>query len=227
MNRDLMPIAILCRAALLLLLYSKTGMFNATGFVTAGGQSSRMGADKAWLDLDGKAMIEHVIDALAPVTDSVAIIANATEYARLGLPVFADKQTGIGPLEAIRTALASSSTPRIVLVGCDLPFVTAALFNFLLSIAEDHQAVVPVGTDGMLEPLCAVYCSNALPVVTRLIAEGDRKVSRLLDRISTRLVAFDELRHLEGSELFFENINTPEDYRRARRSAQTLQRGNP
>ncbi|MEK6322508.1 MAG: molybdenum cofactor guanylyltransferase [Acidobacteriota bacterium] len=190
-------------------------MIDATGFITAGGRSSRMGTDKAWLELGGRAMIEHVIAALVPVTTSVAIIANGPEYARLGFPVFADEQTGIGPLEAIRTALASSNTSCIVLAGCDLPFVTAELFRFLLSIPGDHQAVVPIGADGKLEPLCAIYRSGALLVVTSLIAQGERKISLLFDRLPTRVVAFEELRHLEGSELFFENVNTPEDYARA------------
>jgi molybdenum cofactor guanylyltransferase len=196
-------------------------MINATGFITAGGRSSRMGTDKAWLELGGRAMIEQVIAALAPVTSGLAIIANNPEYARLGLPVFADEQTGIGPLEAIRTALANSATSRIVLVGCDLPFVSEDLFRFLLNIPGDHQAVVPVGADGRLEPLCAIYSSETLPVVTNLIARGERKISLLFDPISTRFVAFDELRHLKGAQLFFENINTPQDYARALDSLQT------
>src|SRR2546422_10322741 len=153
----------------------RSQMINATGFITAGGRSSRMGTDKAWLELGGRAMIEQVIAALAPVTSSLAIVANSPEYARLGLPVFADQHTGIGPLEAIRTALANSATSRILLVGCDLPFVTEDLFRFLLNLPEEHQAVVPVGPDGRLEPLCAVYSADLLPVVTNLIARGERK----------------------------------------------------
>ena len=199
-------------------------MINATGFITAGGRSSRMGTDKAWLELGGRAMIEKVIAALAPVTSGLAIIANNPEYARLGLPVFADKQPGIGPLEAIRTALANSDTSRIVLVGCDLPFVSEDLFSLLLKIPGDHQAVVPVAADGRLEPVCAIYSTDTLPVVTNLIARGDRKISLLFDLISTRLVTFDELRHLKGAELFFENINTPQDYTRALDSLQTSNR---
>jgi len=195
-------------------------MLDITGFITAGGQSSRMGTDKAWLELGGRAMIEKVIESLAPVTNNIALIANSPAYARLGLPVFADEQTGIGPLEAIRTALANSTTPRIVLVGCDLPFVTADLFTFLSNVPGDHQAVVPVGADGKLEPLCAVYHVDVLPVVTELIARGGRKVSLLFDSVSTRVVPFDELRGLKGSELFFENVNTPQDYARATESVQ-------
>ncbi len=174
-----------------------------------------MGKDKAWLQLAGRPMIEHVIAALQPVTTSVAIIANDPEYARLGFPVFADSQMGIGPLEAIRTTLRNSNSPRTLLVGCDLPFVSPELFKFLLSICGDYDAVVPISADQELEPLCAIYCTRALVVVDELIASGERKVSSLFDRVPTRLVRFGELQHLAGSEIFFENVNTPEDYARA------------
>lgn len=190
-------------------------MNDVAGFVTAGGRSSRMGKDKAWLDLGGRPMIEHVIAALQPVTTSVAIVANDPEYAKLGFPVFADSQMGIGPLEAIRTTLRNSNSSRALLVGCDLPFVSPALFKFLLSIGGDYDAVVPIGADQKLEPLCAIYCTRALVVVDELIASGERKVSSLFDRIPTRFVRFDELQHLAGSEIFFENVNTPEDYAQA------------
>jgi len=187
----------------------------ATGFVTAGGRSSRMGSDKAWLELGGQTMIERVIAAVAPVTSSVAIIANDPQYARLGLPVFADTNRGVGPLEAIRTALVNSSTLRVVLAGCDLPFVTSELFSFLLGLEGGHQTVVPLSREGLLEPLCAVYSTESLAVVTELIASGERKVQWLFDRVPTRFVAFAEINHLSGAELFFENVNTRQEYFRA------------
>ena len=174
-----------------------------------------MGKDKAWLELGGQTLIERVIAALKPVTVSVAIIANSPEYERLGLPVYADTNTGIGPLEAIRTALVNASAPRVLLVGCDLPFLTPELFSFLLGIEGPYEAIVPVGPDERLEPLCAVYSVESLATVTRLIEEGGRKVSLLFERARTRLVPFKEMRHLAGSELFFENVNTPEEYLRA------------
>lgn len=162
-------------------------------------------------------MIEHIVAAVAPVTEKLAIIANSPAYQRLGLPVFTDTYRDIGPLEAIRTALCNTDTPRVILVGCDLPFVTNDLFKLLLSIPGEHCATIPVGADGTLEPLCAVYRREALPAVTELIQQGARKVSLLFDRVQTRLVAFEELRPLNGSSVFFENINTPEDYVRARK----------
>ena len=188
---------------------------NVEGFITAGGLSSRMGSDKALLEIGGRAMIEHIIAALLPVTAKVSIIANNPEYSRLGLPIFADSVTGIGPLEAIRTSLVNAQAPRVALVGCDLPFVTSDLFSYLLDLKGNYQAVVPVGRDEKLEPLCAIYSVDALERVADLINRGERKVSKLFDLVPTRLVSFDELRFLQGSELFFENVNTPEDYARA------------
>jgi molybdopterin-guanine dinucleotide biosynthesis protein A len=174
-----------------------------------------MGKDKAWLELAGRPMIEHVIAALQPVTTSIAIVANDPEYARLGFPIFADSQVGIGPLEAIRTTLRNSNSPRALLVGCDLPFVSVELFKFLLSICGAYDAVVPTSADDKLEPLCAIYCTRALVAVDSLIESGERKVSSLFDRVSTRFVRFAELQHLAGSDLFFNNVNTPEDYAQA------------
>jgi molybdopterin-guanine dinucleotide biosynthesis protein A len=193
-------------------------MIDVSSFITAGGRSSRMGTDKAWLELDGRSMIEHVIAAVEPLTERVAIIANDPEYQRLGYPVFPDTHIGIGPLEAVRTALSNASTDRVLLVACDLPLVTTELFRFLLEVSNEHHATVPIGPDQKLEPLCAVYHCDALSAVNDLITNGERMIRLVLDRVQTRLVEFDELAHLSGSQFFFENINTPEDYYRIRTS---------
>lgn len=190
-------------------------MSDVVGFVTAGGRSSRMGKDKAWLKIAGRPMIEHVIAALQPVTTSVSIIANDSEYARLGFPVLPDSHSGIGPLEAIRISLLNANSSRALLVGCDLPFVTSELFKFLVSLDGPYEAVVPMSANQKLEPLCAIYCSSSLNTVETLIASGERKISLLYDRIPTRFVRFEELQHLAGSDLFFNNVNTPGDYARA------------
>src|SRR5262249_30946390 len=108
-------------------------------------RSSRMGTDKAWLEIDGRPMIQLVIEAVRDVCSTVSVIANESSYERLGLPVFRDTYKGIGPLEAIRTALANSSEDRALVVACDLPFVTAELFELLIGLDGAYQAIVPVG----------------------------------------------------------------------------------
>ncbi|HYP28426.1 MAG TPA: molybdenum cofactor guanylyltransferase [Blastocatellia bacterium] len=189
-----------------------------TGFVTAGGLSSRMGRDKAWLPIGGRPMIERAIDALRAVSESVSIIANGDEYLKLGLPVIRDKNPGLGPIEAVRTALAHSKTSHAVLLGCDLPFVSAGLLSFIIGLSDPndgYEAVVPVGRDSRLEPLCAVYSTSALAPIEEMIERGDRKVRLLFGRVRTRFVPFEEIEHLPGSALFFENVNTPEEYGKA------------
>lgn len=197
-------------------------MFDASGFITAGGKSSRMGADKAWLLFDDQPLICRVIAAVEQVTSEIAIIANVPGYERLGLPIFADENPGIGPLEAVRTALSNSRKDRVLLVACDLPFVTPGLFQFLLKLSADHQIVVPMAANGMLEPLCAIYSKSVLPAATQLIHSGERKVSSLFDQAATRFVRFDEMSFLRHADYFFDNINTPDDYQRAVRTAERL-----
>ena len=174
-----------------------------------------MGKDKAWLEIDGRPMIQRVIEEMLRVTPAVSVIANNSEYGRLGLPVLADLNSGVGPLEAIRVALASSLGPSALLVGCDLPFVTAEFLGFLIARVEGVQVTVPLSRDGQPEPLCAIYSTEVLGEVTALIATGERKVSRLFDRVRTRLIPFEDFSHLSGAERFFINVNTPQDYIRA------------
>jgi molybdopterin-guanine dinucleotide biosynthesis protein A len=196
-------------------------MFDATGFITAGGKSSRMGVDKAWLEIEGQPLIERTLSSVRAVTSNVAIIANAECYGRLGVPVFGDVHPGIGPLEAVRVALSNTQTNRVLLAACDLPFLTSELFSFLLSIPSTSQAVVPLSSDNQLEPLCAIYCKNSLEAVEDLIERGERKMAKLFEKVPTRFVDFEEIRRLDGAHLFFENINTPEDYERTLRRLNT------
>ena len=173
-----------------------------------------MGIDKAWLEIDGQPLIERTLASIRTVTSTVAIIANTNGYGNLGVPVFADTHQGVGPLEAVRVALSHTQTKRVLLVACDLPFLTPELFSFLLSIPSTSN-VVPLSADNQLEPLCAIYCKGSLEVVKTLIERGERKMAKIFDEVPTRFVEFNEIRELDGANLFFENINTPEDYERA------------
>ena len=184
---------------------------DAAGFITAGGLSSRMGRDKGLIELDGRSLIEHVIGAFSGIVTDLSIIANSSEYDRFGLPVFGDMNRGVGPLEAIRTALANSATRCVLLSACDTPFVTRELFEFLLRQIGEYNVVVPRDQQGMLEPLCAVYSREVFGPVSELIASGRRKVSDLFERVPTRTISFEEFSHLSGAANFFKNINTPDD----------------
>lgn len=191
------------------------------GYILAGGSSSRMGTDKAALRLGGLTFVEHVAAALRSVAREVIVISSKHEGELCGLPVFPDLHQNHGPLGGLFAALTHSDGARAAVVSCDLPFVTGELMRRLASYcSEDWDAVVPVQEDGRAQPLCAIYEAKRCRTVTNLLLNsGERRPRELLARVRTRRVAFDELADLDGAALFFVNVNTPEEYERAREAA--------
>ncbi|HZT57920.1 MAG TPA: molybdenum cofactor guanylyltransferase [Pyrinomonadaceae bacterium] len=188
------------------------------GFILAGGASSRMGFDKSRLRIGGRTFVERIAEALYSVAARVSVVSSRDDAASHGLRVVRDVHAGRGALGGIHAALASGRAPRAFVVSCDLPFVTPELFARLAEFTgQSSDAVAPVQEDGRQQPLCAIYSREAcLPVAAELIREGDLRPRSLLQRVRTRFVAFDELSDLESSELFFANVNTPEDYEKAK-----------
>ncbi|HST53703.1 MAG TPA: molybdenum cofactor guanylyltransferase [Pyrinomonadaceae bacterium] len=194
-------------------------MSDFEGFILAGGASSRMGEDKSRLRIGGRTFVERIAEALEPVAARVSLVSSRDDAAVHGLEVFGDVHGGRGALGGIQAALANCRAARAFVVSCDLPFVTRELFERLAaySLRQGFDAVAPIQADGRQQPLCAAYTrAVCLPLAEELIREGDLRPRSLLGRVRTRFVAFDELSDLEGSELFFMNVNTPEDYEKAK-----------
>ena len=192
-------------------------MSEIEGFILVGGASSRMGRDKALLDLYGQSFVERTSGALHGIAQRISTVgANKEMREALKLPDVPDIYVRWGALGGLHAALAACQAPWAAVVACDLPFVTEALFLRLASLREDYDAVVPVQDDKRVQPLCALYRADAcLLQIERLIATGERRPRALLPQVRTHRVAFEELSDLEGANLFFRNINTPEDYRAA------------
>jgi molybdopterin-guanine dinucleotide biosynthesis protein A len=187
------------------------------GFILVGGASSRMGRDKARLELKGRSFVERIAAALACVTVRVSVVgAREGESADWHLPVVPDVFAKWGALGGLHAALEACRAPWAAVVACDLPFVTGELFARLAALRENFDAVVPVQPDGHRQPLCALYrvepCRGR---AAQLIASGERRPRALLDSARTRWVEMDELADLAGAPLFFTNVNTPEDHARA------------
>src|SRR5580692_8319484 len=142
-----------------------------SGFVLAGGGSSRMGRDKAMLPYGGTTLVEHLARAVQDAARSVALIGDPGRYSNLGYPVYPDKFSGCGPLGGIYTALSVSSTDWNLIVACDMPAVTVDVLKVLLANAQEStgDCVVATGPTREPEPLCAVYHRRCLPVLARAI----------------------------------------------------------
>ncbi|HVF22303.1 MAG TPA: molybdenum cofactor guanylyltransferase [Pyrinomonadaceae bacterium] len=172
------------------------------GFILAGGQSRRMGRDKSQLLLNNRTFTEKISDTLLQITDSILVV-------RADRDIYPDW----GALGGLHAALAACRREWAIVVACDLPFVTAQLFNYLTSLRDDHDAIVPLQPDQRPQPLCALYrIEPCLPRATEMIETGHRRPRDLLELVNTRWVPFTELRNLHQAEKFFVNINTPEDY---------------
>ena len=181
------------------------------GFILAGGQSRRMGTDKSQLRLENQTFTERIAAALAGVTDSITLVGAREPHPRFSsVP---DLRPNWGALGGLHAALSACQSEWAAVVACDLPFVTAELFKYLASLRTDHEAVVPLQSDGRPQPLAALYrIQPCLPRTTELIDTGHRRPLDLLELVNTRWVPFTELTNLAQAEKFFVNINTPDDY---------------
>ncbi|MCA1564805.1 MAG: molybdenum cofactor guanylyltransferase [Acidobacteria bacterium] len=193
-------------------------MFDAEGFILAGGASSRMGVDKARLTLGGRTFTQRIVAALGAITRGCSVVSARPGSVELNLPVVEDVYRDCGALGGLHAALSACRAPWAAVVSCDLPFVTGELFARLRDLrTEDADAVVPRQPDGRPQPLCALYSpARCLELAARLLREGERRPRVLLQAARTRWVAPAELADLPDAELFFLNVNTPEDYERAR-----------
>ena len=180
-------------------------------FILAGGQSRRMGRDKSQLLLENQTFTDRIAETLLEIAESVTLVGSRQTNARYA--VAPDVYPESGALGGVHAALAACRTEWAIVVACDLPFVTAELFNYLASLRDGHDAVVPLQPDGRPQPLSSLYrIEPCLQRATELIEAGKRRPLDLLELVNTRWVPFNELRNLDQAERFFVNINTPDDY---------------
>lgn len=177
------------------------------GFVLVGGNSSRMGQDKARLPFQGKTLVEHVTAAVAEAAGSVTLVGAPERYQSLGLPVLVDSRTGAGPLAGIHTALSASGAAWNLIVACDMPGISASFLRSLLAAAESSGAdcLLPAGPSGLPEPLCAVYHLRCLDSIGAAL---DRNVRKITDGLAGLRVAIWSV----AESAWFRNVNTPEEW---------------
>ena len=194
-------------------------MSSATTLVLlAGGQSSRMGTNKALLRFaSGETVIERIIRRVAPLATETIIVTNTPDtYAFLRLPMFGDVYPGMSSLGGIYTGVLKAGEDRSLVLSCDLPLVSAELLTYLLDLPFDYDLLMPwVG--GRQQPLHAIYGKSCLPAMQAQIEAHDLKIVDLLDTLRGRIVREDELRPEWLTS--FRNMNTPDDWAEVQRLA--------
>jgi molybdopterin-guanine dinucleotide biosynthesis protein A len=188
-----------------------------SGFVLAGGKSTRMGQDKAAITLNGLTLLQHALAALREVCRDVAILGKHELYGNLG-PVYEDIFPGCGPLGGIHAALSNSQTQFNLIIAVDTPFLAPEFLSYLAERAIDSDAIVTTPKiEDYTQPLFTVYSLDFLPIAEQSLRSGNYKIVPLFPEGRTLVIQEAELRQFAFAADMFENLNTPEDLARARR----------
>lgn len=190
-----------------------------TGFILAGGKSSRMGTEKALLSIRGKTLIDHAIAQAHAICQDILIVGpkeTFSAYGRIVKDVFPD----CGPLGGIHAALKRSQTDLNFMVGVDTPFISKEFLGHLAAEAGKNKALVTLPrTKAGLQPLCAIYRKDFMPIAEKALRDGRLKLDALFHPATTHVIDLehDEMRQRGFTAELFDNLNTREDYERVRR----------
>jgi molybdopterin-guanine dinucleotide biosynthesis protein A len=192
--------------------------------IQAGGESSRMGEDKALKTFLGRPLIQRVIERISSIADEVIVTTNRPEeYAFLKRRLYSDLKPGRGALGGLYTAIASARYPLVAVVACDMPFASATLLEAesTLLLEEDVDVVIPRSEEGY-EPLHAVYRrETCLPAIEAAIAEDQWRVIAWFPRVKVRTLTPAESKRYDLLGLAFWNVNTPEEFAKAEEIAKS------
>jgi molybdopterin-guanine dinucleotide biosynthesis protein A len=179
------------------------------GWVLAGGRSSRMGTDKALVEIGGVPLVLLVAGQVAKVCESVSLVGDPARYGSWGLRVVPDAFPGQGPLAGIEAALGATSAELNLVVACDMPALHPDTFEALFADLGDDDIALPQYADGRLEPLCAVYRRRCHPAVRQALEAGVRKVTDAFLELESHGFALRYVRVANHDT--FANLNTPGD----------------
>jgi molybdopterin-guanine dinucleotide biosynthesis protein A len=187
---------------------------DCTAIILAGGDSQRMGSDKANLLLDGQTLLQRVIATMQEIFPHV-VVSVRQPRPEIDLPQVCDEQSGdgmpgAGPLAGLAAGLGHITTPWAFAVACDMPFVVPALVEQLAKHRPDHQAVVPV-VQGFPQPLAAFYAGSCLPVMRDNLAGQDGSLRGALSWLDVCYVDEAELLQADPALRSFFDLDTPQD----------------
>jgi molybdenum cofactor guanylyltransferase len=188
-----------------------------TAFILAGGKSTRMGSDKAFVMLDGRTLLARALELARSVTTEVCIVGDPAKFSTFA-PVVEDVFPNCGPLAGIHAALRSSHTELNLILAVDVPFVSGALLQYLIERARNSasSAVTVAQAGGNWQPLCAIYRRDFAEAAEQALHAGRYKIDKLFAATITQTIAEEDLRAAGFPPEMFRNLNTREELEAAR-----------
>jgi molybdopterin-guanine dinucleotide biosynthesis protein A len=191
------------------------GYPDIAAFIVAGGKSTRMGKDKASITLGGRTLLERALATARGVTAEVRVVGDPAKFASLASTV-EDVFLDCGPLGGIHAALRASRAELNLILAVDVPFVSSALLQYLVTRARSSDSVVTVPrVNQRRQPLCAVYRRAFADIAERALQDGRYKIDALFDPSSTQVVEEGDLEAAGFSPRMFRNLNTLEELEQA------------
>jgi molybdopterin-guanine dinucleotide biosynthesis protein A len=186
--------------------------------IQAGGASQRLGSDKALLPLAGRPLIEHLLMRIDDLVDDILVTTNRPQdYDFLGVRLVSDPVPDLGALNGLHTALDAAREKSVLVLACDMPFVSRPLLEHLISLASQADVVVP-HQEGNFEPLHAIYKKQVcLPAIEAALAAGEKRLISFYHMVHVLPVEGSDLSRLDPRGLSFFNINTLDDLAQAER----------
>ena len=184
----------------------------ASAAILAGGQARRFGGrDKSALSVGGRRILERQLDQLRQLTDDILLVGARPHEEVPGVHHVSDRIPDSGPLGGLDAALAAARDDRLIIVACDMPFITARFLESLVGLSDPVDAVVPQ-TERGYHPLCAVYRRSCHPAVIRRLVERRLKMLELFEDLRVHVV---DRAHVAtfGGEQVLANVNTPDELR--------------
>lgn len=187
-------------------------------FILAGGRSTRMGTDKAFVLLDGRTLLARALELARTLTSQVRVVGDPGKFTSFA-PVVEDLFPGCGPLAGIHSALRASQTDLNLVLAVDMPFLTPALLEYMLERAKNSDSAmvtVPRTARGW-QPLCAIYRRHFASIAERALRAGHYKVDALFPEAGVQVISELELQSAGFAPGLFSNLNTPADLAEAAR----------
>lgn len=198
-------------------------MKEATAIILAGGQSSRMGTNKALLTIDGKTVIEKIVGECKKITSQQLIVTNTfSDYAFLDLPMVADRLKGKGPLAGFQAGLSAVTTQKNLIVACDMPFISAQVGSELLTDLTEYDVVIPK-IAGQLHPLFAAYRKSCLEHINKSLDDGILQIRHFFKEVNVKIKTEKDFKNFTTSAFF--NMNYPQEYEKATKLAKQDKEG--
>jgi molybdopterin-guanine dinucleotide biosynthesis protein A len=186
-----------------------------TGIVLAGGRSSRFGRDKLVERIDGRRLLDSAIDGVTPASTEILVVAapDAVPVLPAGARLIHDPVAFEGPLAGVATGLRAARESMVLVVGGDMPTLVGALMDSMLAAldARGIEAVV-LEHDGRARPLpLALRRDPALAAADVLLADGERRLRRLIETLETTVIPEETWRALDPYGMTVRDIDTPAD----------------